>query len=180
MFRLEDLRLEVPNDGTVPKHYGVAWADFVQNAVICYPIPLNFLMAWWRTLRWRLSVGPGASTREQDAYAAGLTEGRSQSVASPHGTAVMQLSLQFLLSLFTQGTQIPESVCRDGLPEGAVMAGIRMLPGVLELLFQHPDLDGKPISVEWVVDESIKDAENIIGDVEAWLKRDKGTRDEAV
>ena len=179
MFRLEDLRLEVPEDGTVPKYYGVAWADFDKNAVVCYPIPLNFLMAWWRILRWRLSVGPSAGTREQDAYSAGFAEGRSQSVASPHGTAVMRLSIQFLLSLFTEGTNIPESVCRTGLPEGAAMTGIRMLPGILELLFQHPDLDGTPIEVEWVTDEAVKDLDNIANDVEAWLKRDKGTQDEA-
>ncbi len=34
----------------IPRFYGIAYRDFLVKAIICYPIPLNWLVRWERAL----------------------------------------------------------------------------------------------------------------------------------
>jgi len=59
----------------IPRFYGVAFHDFVRHEYVCYPIPLNKIVAWIQWLRWKLK-SPGLRLFEMGkAHALGYTRG---------------------------------------------------------------------------------------------------------
>jgi hypothetical protein len=68
----------------VPRGYGIAYRDFLMDAVVCYPVPLNWLVRWGRDLARRLKV-PTATKWEGmlvAAYQKGFERGREDAVTS--------------------------------------------------------------------------------------------------
>ena len=60
-----DLRLlkRVEPDYMLPPGYGVAWHEFYREAVVCAPIPLNFVLGWAVRAWWRLKGAPAHCAR---------------------------------------------------------------------------------------------------------------------
>jgi len=44
---------------TIPRFYGCSYMDYRTFKRVAYPIPLNFLVGWWKILQFRLKVGSG-------------------------------------------------------------------------------------------------------------------------
>ena len=57
--------------------YGIAWYVSELRATICYPIPFNFLARWIRDLYWMLMVGSKREDLRNEAYNAGIEQGKS-------------------------------------------------------------------------------------------------------
>ena len=38
----------------IPRFYGVAYRDFVQDVIICYPFPFNIIVQYWR--KWWMAI----------------------------------------------------------------------------------------------------------------------------
>jgi hypothetical protein len=59
-----------------PPFYGVAWVDYVQDQAVCYPLPLNRIVALLRDFFLWLRFGHIAKTANpREAYLAGLLTG---------------------------------------------------------------------------------------------------------
>lgn len=59
----------------IPGWYGIAWLDYTENSVICYPIPLNVVVAVIRNIWTWLEFGyRGVSPNVRDAYRQGYEE----------------------------------------------------------------------------------------------------------
>jgi len=38
---------------TIPKGYGFAYAEYIRDCGIYYPIPINYIIRYWRKCYWR-------------------------------------------------------------------------------------------------------------------------------
>lgn len=37
---------------SIPKHYGYSYSDFCRDADIYYPLPINYIVRYWRGAYW--------------------------------------------------------------------------------------------------------------------------------
>lgn len=66
---------EVHNGEIIPAWYGVAWVRLEVDAAICYPMPLNLLIAVVRSIAiWMRHGYRAVPYSARDAYAQGLRE----------------------------------------------------------------------------------------------------------
>lgn len=73
------LAKEVHEGEIIPAWYGVAWVRFEVNAAVCYPMPLNLLVAAVRAFAIWMRYGYRAvPCNSRDAYAQGLRDGRQK------------------------------------------------------------------------------------------------------
>ena len=54
------LKKVVREMGLVPRGYGVAYYNPFRKGAVCYPIPLNWFVGWWRKVCDYLLRGPKA------------------------------------------------------------------------------------------------------------------------
>lgn len=93
------LRREVAPGVRIPDWYGEAYVDYARQYLVCYPIPLNWLVSVWRAVLFRLKRGilrdyenrvfqrgrsegwaAGTERGRGDGFQAGYEEGRKQGV----------------------------------------------------------------------------------------------------
>lgn len=75
----ENMRIakEVRHGELIPKWYGVAWVRWEVDAAICYPMPLNLIVAAVRAVAIWMRYGYRAVPyNARDAYAQGLRDGK--------------------------------------------------------------------------------------------------------
>ena len=63
------IRVIVTEGSQIPRGYGMAWAQDFSRSWVCYPIPLNWIMAWLRRGYGFLGHGP------RDLYMEAFTRG---------------------------------------------------------------------------------------------------------
>lgn len=74
-------RKEVREGEIIPAWYGVAWTRWEVNSAICYPMPLNLIVAAVRAVVIWMRYGYMAMPRHsRDAYAQGLRDGKRSNV----------------------------------------------------------------------------------------------------
>ena len=75
------VRRMVPDyDGRIPRWYGVAYREVSLAVMVCYPIPLNWVVRWFDLLRWRLKGPRSHSSKEHllaEARLAGFEAGKA-------------------------------------------------------------------------------------------------------
>ena len=61
-------RLQVAEGDVIPRWYGIAWHDHWKQRTVCYPIPLNVVMAvWHRVHGWLRFPVRGSMTKSERA-----------------------------------------------------------------------------------------------------------------
>lgn len=71
-----------------PPFYGRAYMTDFSGEMVCYPIPLNWIVGWWREICWYLQRGPwGYKNKELKAllrkeYERGYIDGQSDTSAT--------------------------------------------------------------------------------------------------
>ena len=69
------LRALVPEGQRLPPFYGIAWIQAETMLAVCYPLPLNWLAAFFRDVRFFLKRGPHFRA---DAYLTGFRKGMDE------------------------------------------------------------------------------------------------------
>ena len=60
----------------IPRFYGVAYRNFAQDTIICYPFPFNIIVQYWR--KWWMAIrNPAKRTSDlrDQSYLLGLSDG---------------------------------------------------------------------------------------------------------
>lgn len=73
-------KIELPMGSVTPPLYGVAWFDPYKRVAICFPIPINWIIAGARNLYWALLIPPDIkektlSNRYNEGWSTGYSEG---------------------------------------------------------------------------------------------------------
>lgn len=71
------VKREINHGEMLPPWYGVAYRDFVNDRMICYPIPFNLIVRSLRNIYWRLR-GPGYDFKNEtwlEGYRSGYRAG---------------------------------------------------------------------------------------------------------
>ena len=58
----------------IPWWLGVSYSDPTMRQIVCYPLPFNWVMQWWRSFRYWVVAGP-SSNAVDEAMSEGLRVG---------------------------------------------------------------------------------------------------------
>jgi hypothetical protein len=76
-LRLPKLRVDVAFGHRIPAWYGVAWQDWLTHSAICYPIPINLVVAFLRAVYlWMKHGYREVPLDPRDAFNQGFEAGR--------------------------------------------------------------------------------------------------------
>ena len=103
---------EVRAGEIIPAWYGVAWTRWEVNSAICYPMPLNLIVAAARAVVIWMSYGYMAMPRHsRDAYAQGIRDG-----SGARGLVTTEIEMSEYKSMFEQAVRTLAAIDRPVRP----------------------------------------------------------------
>lgn len=128
----------VPEGGQFPRGYGIAWRSFDRNGAVCYPIPLNWIMAWLRgTWIWlQIPNAQRYGSWHYSAYALGIDVGRQMP-----NNAAYQSGYKAAINAVTQNLNSEvERGREEGFERGIIAGRVQAFEQMEKAIRQPPTL----------------------------------------